>query len=89
MHVCYLALVVAPWLAIAGTLAALCGLAACGEPGQALDGGAMLALSACTSCPRARGRPSRGGPLPFAGERFQPAATFPGSGMPLVRGIGR
>jgi hypothetical protein len=46
MHVCYLALAVAPWLAIAGALAALCGLSVCCDPGRALDGGVVLALSA-------------------------------------------
>ena len=47
MHVCYLlVLAIMPWLVIAGTLSALCGLLVCGEPGRGLDGGVMLTLSA-------------------------------------------
>ena len=46
MRVCYVTLVAAPWLAIAGALVALCGLLACADPGRAAAGGAALASAA-------------------------------------------
>ena len=41
-HVCYAALVAAPWLALAGAGTALCGLLLCGRPGLAVNGAAAL-----------------------------------------------
>ena len=46
MRVCYVTLVAAPWLAIAGSLVALCGLLACADPGRTMAGGAVLASAA-------------------------------------------
>ena len=43
MRVCYVTLVAAPWLAIAGMLSALCGLLVCADPGQVVTGGVALA----------------------------------------------
>ena len=45
MRVCYVTLVAAPWLAIAGSLVALCGLLACGDAGRALSGAAASATA--------------------------------------------
>ena len=42
MRVCYVTLVAAPWLAIAGALAALCGLLLCADPGRVVTGGVAL-----------------------------------------------
>ena len=44
-HVCYAALVAAPWLALAGAGTALCGLLACAQPEQAAAGGTALAAA--------------------------------------------
>lgn len=46
MHVCYAALAAAPWLAIAGAGAALCGLLLCGQPGWAASGAATFTAAA-------------------------------------------
>ena len=43
MRVCYVTLVAAPWLAIAGALVALCGLLLCADPGRVVTGGVALA----------------------------------------------
>ena len=46
MRVCYVTLVAAPWLAIAGALVALCGLLVCADPGRVVTGGVVLASAA-------------------------------------------
>ena len=43
MRVCYVTLVAAPWLAIAGSLVALCGLLVCADSGRTMAGSAVLA----------------------------------------------
>ena len=46
MHVCYVALATAPWLVIAGAVAALYGLLVSGEAGRVLGGAVTVAAGA-------------------------------------------